>query len=327
MRKTAYSVGLVGATGLIGEKFLRTLEKRNFPVGELRLFASEKSAGKKLRAFGRNCVAEHLRDGCFVGLDFVFFSAGKEVSAAYAVKAEDAGAVVIDNSSAFREDPAIPLVVPEINFSAVDLRKRRIIANPNCSTIQVVIPLAVLDNHYGIERIIYTTYQAVSGSGKKGVADLRLTENGFSPTYYPLPIAKTCIAEIGGIMPDGYTEEERKMQFETNKILGASIPVSATCVRTPIENCHAVSAEVELKKKFGTEDVKRRLASADGIILKDLPSAVDSDGRYETFVGRIRKSTAFENGLAFLTYADNTLRGAAFNAVAIAEKTITENVP
>ena len=159
------------------------------------------------------------------------------------------------------------------------------------------------------------------------MADLRLTENGFSPTYYPLPIAKTCIAEIGGIMPDGYTEEERKMQFETNKILGASIPVSATCVRTPIENCHAVSAEVQLKKEFGTEDVKRRLASADGIILKNLPSAVDSDGRYETFVGRIRKSTAFENGLAFLTYADNTLRGAAFNAVAIAEKIITENVP
>ena len=316
-----YAIGVVGATGLIGGKFIKVLEDRDFPVGELRLFASAKNADKTIFAFNENLKLRLLRDGCFDGLDFVFFCAGRDVSLRYAPAAAAAGAIVVDNSSAFRREKDIPLVVPEINFGEITSADR-LISNPNCSTIQAVLPLSVIRENFGIERIIYTTYQAVSGSGRKGVADLRLTGYGFSPSFYPLPISRTCIPEIGDFTPDGYTEEEKKMEFETNKILGVSVPVSATCVRVPIENCHAVAIEVEVKKPFDTNEVKAKLAAKRGIVLKDLPSATDADGSYDVFVGRIRKSAAFDNGLSFITYADNTLRGAAYNAVRIAEKII-----
>ncbi len=316
-----YAVGVVGATGLIGGKFIKVLENRKFPVGEFRLFASAKNAGKTIFAFNENLKLRLLRDGCFDGLDFVFFCAGRDVSLRYAPAAAAAGAIVVDNSSAFRREKDIPLVVPEINFGEITSADR-LISNPNCSTIQAVLPLSVIRENYGIERIIYTTYQAVSGSGRKGVADLRLTERGFSPSFYPLPISRTCIPEIGDFTPDGYTEEEKKMEFETNKILGVSVPVSATCVRVPIENCHAVAIEVEVKKPIDLSEVKAKLAAKRGIVLSDLPSAVEADGSYDVFVGRIRKSTAYENGLSFITCADNTLRGAAYNAVRIAEKII-----
>ena len=243
------------------------------------------------------------------------------MSLRYAPAAAAAGAIVVDNSSAFRREKDIPLVVPEINFGEITSADR-LISNPNCSTIQAVLPLSVIRENFGIERIIYTTYQAVSGSGRKGVADLRLTGYGFSPSFYPLPISRTCITEIGDFTPDGYTEEEKKMEFETNKILGVSVPVSATCVRVPIENCHAVAIEVEVKKPIDLSEVKAKLAAKRGIVLSDLPSAVEADGSYDVFVGRIRKSTAYENGLSFITCADNTLRGAAYNAVRIAEKII-----
>ena len=243
------------------------------------------------------------------------------MSLRYAPAAAAAGAIVVDNSSAFRREKDIPLVVPEINFGEITSADR-LISNPNCSTIQAVLPLSVIRENFGIERIIYTTYQAVSGSGRKGVADLRLTGYGFSPSFYPLPISRTCIPEIGDFTPDGYTEEEKKMEFETNKILGVSVPVSATCVRVPIENCHAVAIEVEVKKPIDLSEVKAKLAAKRGIVLSDLPSAVEADGSYDVFVGRIRKSTAYENGLSFITCADNTLRGAAYNAVRIAEKII-----
>ena len=316
-----YAVGVVGATGLIGGKFIKVLEDRDFPVGELRLFASAKNAGKTIFAFNENLKLRLLRDGCFDGLDFVFFCAGRDVSLRYAPAAAAAGAIVVDNSSAFRREKDIPLVVPEINFGEITSADR-LISNPNCSTIQAVLPLSVIRENFGIERIIYTTYQAVSGSGRKGVADLRLTGYGFSPSFYPLPISRTCIPEIGDFTPDGYTEEEKKMEFETNKILGVSVPVSATCVRVPIENCHAVAIEVEVKKPIDLSEVKAKLAAKRGIVLSDLPSAVEADGSYDVFVGRIRKSTAYENGLSFITCADNTLRGAAYNAVRIAEKII-----
>lgn len=316
-----YAVGVVGATGLIGGKFIKVLENRKFPVGEFRPFASAKNAGKTIFAFNENLKLRLLRDGCFDGLDFVFFCAGRDVSLRYAPAAAAAGAIVVDNSSAFRREKDIPLVVPEINFGEITSADR-LISNPNCSTIQAVLPLSVVRENFGIERIIYTTYQAVSGSGRKGVADLRLTGYGFSPSFYPLPISRTCIPEIGDFTPDGYTEEEKKMEFETNKILGVSVPVSATCVRVPIENCHAVAVEAEVKKPFDTNEVKAKLAAKRGIVLKDLPSATDADGSYDVFVGRIRKSAAFDNGLSFITYADNTLRGAAYNAVRIAEKII-----
>ena len=316
-----YAVGVVGATGLIGGKFIKVLENRKFPVGEFRPFASAKNAGKTIFAFNENLKLRLLRDGCFDGLDFVFFCAGRDVSLRYAPAAAAAGAIVVDNSSAFRREKDIPLVVPEINFGEITSADR-LISNPNCSTIQAVLPLSVIRENFGIERIIYTTYQAVSGSGRKGVADLRLTGYGFSPSFYPLPISRTCIPEIGDFTPDGYTEEEKKMEFETNKILGVSVPVSATCVRVPIENCHAVAIEVEVKKPIDLSEVKAKLAAKRGIVLSDLPSAVETDGSYDVFVGRIRKSTAYENGLSFITCADNTLRGAAYNAVRIAEKII-----
>ena len=316
-----YAVGVVGATGLIGGKFIKVLENRKFPVGEFRPFASAKNAGKTIFAFNENLKLRLLRDGCFDGLDFVFFCAGRDVSLRYAPAAAAAGAIVVDNSSAFRREKNIPLVVPEINFGEITSADR-LISNPNCSTIQAVLPLSVIRENFGIERIIYTTYQAVSGSGRKGVADLRLTGYGFSPSFYPLPISRTCIPEIGDFTPDGYTEEEKKMEFETNKILGVSVPVSATCVRVPIENCHAVAIEVEVKKPIDLSEVKAKLAAKRGIVLSDLPSAVEADGSYDVFVGRIRKSTAYENGLSFITCADNTLRGAAYNAVRIAEKII-----
>lgn len=316
-----YAVGVVGATGLIGGKFIKVLENRKFPVGEFRPFASAKNAGKTIFAFNENLKLRLLRDGCFDGLDFVFFCAGRDVSLRYAPAAAAAGAIVVDNSSAFRREKDIPLVVPEINFGEITSADR-LISNPNCSTIQAVLPLSVIRENFGIERIIYTTYQAVSGSGRKGVGDLRLTGYGFSPSFYPLPISRTCIPEIGDFTPDGYTEEEKKMEFETNKILGVSVPVSATCVRVPIENCHAVAIEVEVKKPIDLSEVKAKLAAKRGIVLSDLPSAVEADGSYDVFVGRIRKSTAYENGLSFITCADNTLRGAAYNAVRIAEKII-----
>ena len=316
-----YAVGVVGATGLIGGKFIKVLENRKFPVGEFRPFASAKNAGKTIFAFNENLKLRLLRDGCFDGLDFVFFCAGRDVSLRYAPAAAAAGAIVVDNSSAFRREKDIPLVVPEINFGEITSADR-LISNPNCSTIQAVLPLSVIRENFGIERIIYTTYQAVSGSGRKGVADLRLTGYGFSPSFYPLPISRTCIPEIGDFTPDGYTEEEKKMEFETNKILGVSVPVSATCVRVPIENCHAVAIEVEVKKPIDLSEVKAKLAAKRGIVLSDLPSAVEADGSYDVFVGRIRKSTAYENGLSFITCADNTLRGAAYNAVRIAETII-----
>ena len=316
-----YAVGVVGATGLIGGKFIKVLENRKFPVGEFRPFASAKNAGKTIFAFNENLKLRLLRDGCFDGLDFVFFCAGRDVSLRYAPAAAAAGAIVVDNSSAFRREKDIPLVVPEINFGEITSADR-LISNPNCSTIQAVLPLSVIQENFGIERIIYTTYQAVSGSGRKGVADLRLTGYGFSPSFYPLPISRTCIPEIGDFTPDGYTKEEKKMEFETNKILGVSVPVSATCVRVPIENCHAVAIEVEVKKPIDLSEVKAKLAAKRGIVLSDLPSAVEADGSYDVFVGRIRKSTAYENGLSFITCADNTLRGAAYNAVRIAEKII-----
>ena len=316
-----YAVGVVGATGLIGGKFIKVLENRKFPVGEFRPFASAKNAGKTIFAFNENLKLRLLRDGCFDGLDFVFFCAGRDVSLRYAPAAAAAGAIVVDNSSAFRREKDIPLVVPEINFGEITSADR-LISNPNCSTIQAVLPLSVIRENFGIERIIYTTYQAVSGSGRKGVADLRLTGYGFSPSFYPLPISRTCIPEIGDFTPDGYTEEEKKMEFETNKILGVSVPVSATCVRVPRENCHAVAIEVEVKKPIDLSEVKAKLAAKRGIVLSDLPSAVEADGSYDVFVGRIRKSTAYENGLSFITCADNTLRGAAYNAVRIAEKII-----
>ena len=323
--KKFYNVSVVGATGLIGGKFLNLLEKRKFPSGELKLFASPKSAGKKIYVCGRHIEVRTLNENSFNGSDIVFFFAGKEVSETYAPAAEAAGAVVIDNSSAFRRYADIPLVIPEINADCINLDKRRIIANPNCSTIQAILPLKYVARTQGITRLIFSTYQATSGSGKKGICDLLLSRQGFSPAYYPLSVAKTCLCKIGETMSDGYTDEEEKMRFETNKILGISAKISATCIRVPIENCHAVTVEAELKKEIGLDDVSREIALVEGVKLCEYPSSVAADGNTDVLVGRLRKSTAFSNGICFTTFADNTLKGAALNAIQIAETLIERN--
>lgn len=323
--KKFYNVSVVGATGLIGGKFLKLLEKRKFPSGELKLFASPKSTGKKIYACGKFTEVCALNENSFEGTDIAFFFAVKDVSRIYAPAAEAAGAVVIDNSSAFRRCEDIPLVIPEINADKINLNKRRIIANPNCSTVQAILPLKYVARTHGIKRLIFSTYQAASGSGKKGVRDLLLSRQGFSPSYYPLSLAETCLCKIGETLPDGYTDEEEKMRFETNKILGISAKISATCIRVPIENCHAVSVEAELEKTIDIDEISREIALVEGVKICEYPSSVAADGNNNVLVGRLRKSTAFSNGICFTAFADNTLKGAALNAIQIAETLIESN--
>ena len=227
MNKKNYNIAVVGATGLIVKKFIEVLEKRGFPVEHPRFFASEKSANKKIRAFGKDYLVETLENLNAGDIDFAFFSAGKEVALKYAPVFAKAGATVIDNSSAFRNFRDIPLVIPEINGSQIKTTDK-IIANPNCSTIIALTPLKNIINKYGLKRIIYSTYQAVSGSGMKGVRDLLLTRHGFSPEFYDYDISETCLPVIGEILPDGNTEEELKMINETRKITGLDVAVSAT---------------------------------------------------------------------------------------------------
>lgn len=319
MKKKAYNVGVVGATGLVGEKFIKLLQKRNFPVGKLSLFASPNSQGKTVTAYNWRLVVEALDERSFDGLDLVFFFADAAVSLKYAPIAENRGAIVVDNSSAFRLRDGVSLVVPEINADVIDLSKNRIIANPNCSTIQAILPLANVRKTYGVKRLIFSTYQAASGSGKKGIKDLLLTRQGFSPSYYPLPISQTCLCKIGDETSDGYTAEEIKMSRETSKIFGENIPVSATCVRVPIENCHAVNVDAELERDAPVELLSAAISGVRGVKINDFPSSILAEGIDDVLVGRIRKSTAFDQGLCFTSFADNTLKGAALNAIQIAE--------
>ncbi len=320
--KKSLNVAVVGATGLIGSKFIPVLEKRNFPVNKLKVFASKKSEGKKIRAFGTEHVVQPLDNGCFVGIDLVFFSAGKEISLKYAPIAVNEGAYVIDNSSAFRENPQIPLIIPEINGNILQTTKARLIANPNCSTSIAILPLLALEKNFGLKKIIYTTYQAVSGSGQKGLADLIRCRNGKTPTFYQTDVSKNFIPKIGGYSIFGYTEEEVKMIKETKKILGKEVSVSATCVRVPVENCHGISVEVELEKEFYDEDIKSLFRKMEGTTLYELPTPNIADGKDEVFIGRIKRSLAFKNGLSYFCVGDNTLKGASLNAVQIAEKLI-----
>ena len=320
--KKSYNVALVGATGLIGNKFLYVLEQRNFPIKNLKLFASAKSVGKKIFTFGKEHTVKALCDGCFIGTDVVFFTSNKDVSLKYAPIAINEGAYVIDNSSAFRQNPQIPLVVPEINGEILKTTSARLIANPNCSTAIAILPLKTLDKNFGIKRIIYTTYQAISGSGQKGIDDFALCQNGEAPKFYQADISKNVIPKIGNYSIYGYTDEELKMINETKKILGNDILISATCVRVPIKNCHGVSVEVELEKEFFDEDIKTIFKGINGATLCDLPLPQKADGKDNVLIGRIKRSLAFKNGLCYFCEGDNTLKGASLNAVQIAEKLI-----
>ncbi|HUC90916.1 MAG TPA: aspartate-semialdehyde dehydrogenase [Paenibacillus sp.] len=333
-----FNVAVVGATGAVGEQIIGLLEKRNFPVNELKLLSSARSAGKKMTFKGRELTVEEATPDSFKGVEIALFSAGGEVSKALAPHAVEHGAVCIDNTNAFRMDPETPLVVPEVNIEKVSEHKG-IIANPNCSTIQMVAALKPLYDRYGISRIILSTYQAVSGAGSKAIDELlrqtreALEGNDVKPDILPvgsLPvkhqIAFNAIPQIDKFQDNGYTLEEMKMVRETKKIMGdESIDVTATCVRIPVVYGHSESVYVELKNDYELEDVRKLLSDAPGIVVVDdmdaqqYPLATAAAGKPDVFVGRIRRDLGSPRGLNLWIVSDNLLKGAAWNAVQIAE--------
>lgn len=324
-------VAIAGATGAVGREFLKVLEERNFPVTSLTLFASEKSEGKKLLFKGEEILVQKLTRNSFEGVQIALFSIGAEMSREFAPSAVKAGAVVIDNSSAFRMEQDVPLVVPEVNPETVKDHKG-IIANPNCSTIIMVVAIAPIHRAAGIRQIIVATYQAVSGTGYKAIEELRsqvsAMERGeaIECEVYPHQIAFNLFPHIDDFLESGYTREEMKMTNETRKILqDESIRISATCVRVPIYRAHSEAVHLSLKKRLTAEEARRILKNASGVKLLDspgenvYPTPLIASGTYFTYVGRIREDIALENGLALWVVADQLLKGAALNAVQIAE--------
>lgn len=323
-----YNVAIVGATGNVGRKFLEILEERNFPVKKLYLFASKKSAGKTLKFKNKDVLVEEL---CKTNIenkkiDFALFSAGGSVSLEFAPIFTKHGAVVIDNSSAWRMDKEVPLVVPEVNPEDVKWHKG-IIANPNCSTIQAMVALKPLYDKYGIKRIVYSTYQAVSGAGIQGILDL---QEGTTKKF-PYPILGNVIPHIDVFLDNGYTKEEIKMIEETKKILhDDTLKITATTVRVPVLNAHSESINIELNSEFEVEDVIDLFNGSKGIIVHDdvenlkYPTPLELSGKDEVFVGRIRRDFSLDNGLNLWVVADNIRKGAALNAIQIAEILINE---
>lgn len=318
MSKLKYNVAIIGATGLIGKKFVQTLENRRFPIGKLRLFASPKNVGKKTLAFGKVLPLESLENNDLKNIDVAFFATEKDVSLKYAPVFEKLGTIVVDNSNAFRQDKDVPLVIPEINPEKIFSSSRKIIANPNCSTIVALTPLKNVYKKYRLKQLIFSTYQSVSGNGRDGIADLLRTRQGFSPSFYPLNISKTILPQIGDIDENGETEEEKKMANETKKIIGADVAVSATCVRVPTENCHGVAVEANFDRPIDLDEIKKEMIF-DGVKHSELPNFGEADGNANIFFGRLRKSRVFNNGISFFSVGDNLLKGAALNAVQIAE--------
>lgn len=325
-----YKLAIAGATGVVGRMMLKVLEEENLPISEYKLFASKKSAGQKIKFMGKEYIVHELTENSFdEGFDFALFSCGGSASQKFSPIAASKGCIVIDNSSAFRMDPSVPLVVPEVNPEAI-LKNHGIIANPNCSTIQAVVPLKILDDKYKIKRIVYSTYQAVSGAGKAGVEDLENGIKGISPQKFPYSIYNNCLPHIDVFMPDGYTKEEYKMINETRKILNKPyLPITATCVRVPVKNCHSESINIEFRTNFDIYDVKMLLQNSPGIILVDdveknyYPLATKADGYDDVFVGRIRRDFSVPYGINLWVVSDNLRKGAASNAVQILEKLIS----
>lgn len=333
-----FNVAVVGATGAVGEQILKLLESRNFPIENLKLLSSARSAGTKINFKGQELTVEEATPDSFKGVEIALFSAGGDVTKALAPHAVEHGAVCIDNTNAYRMDENTPLVVPEVNIEKVS-EHNGIIANPNCSTIQMVAALKPLQDRYGISRIIVSTYQAVSGAGSRAIDEmLRQTQaalNGeaVNPDILPvgaLPvkhqIAFNAVPQIDKFQENGYTLEEMKMVRETKKIMGdESIQVTATCVRIPVVYGHSESLYVELKNDYDLEEVKQLLADAPGITLVDDPAnqqyplATDAAGKPDVFVGRLRRDLGSERGLNMWIVSDNLLKGAAWNAVQIAE--------
>lgn len=313
-----FKVAVVGATGLVGGTMIGALESMGFPVSKLIPLASPRSAGKTVSFRGRPHVVQAVSKEAFEGVDLALFAAGGAASLQWAPVAASLGALVVDNSSAFRMEEDVPLVVPEVNPG--DLRPFGIIANPNCSTIQCVVALNPL-KRFGLRRVVYSSYQAVSGSGQKGLDDLR---NG-TQNFYPHPINGNVLPHIDSFLEDGYTKEEHKMVNETRKILHLpGLAVTATTVRVPVPFGHGVSINAELERPFHMQEIRESLAAQEGLIIQDepgenlYPMPLYAAGRDEVFVGRIRRDFSVENGLNLWVVADNVRKGAAINAVQIA---------
>lgn len=332
---SAKVVAVAGATGVVGRKMIEVLEDRKFPVARIKLLASERSKGKRLCFCGEEIPVDVLSEDSFKGVDIALFSAGSGTSKKFAPCAARDGCVVVDNSSAWRMDPEVPLVVPEVNPG--DIAKHKgIIANPNCSTIQMVVVLKPLHDAATVTRVVVSTYQAVSGAGSAALHELdenlRAVLNGesFTPKVFPHPIAFNCIPQIpqsGAFLDNGYTSEEMKMVNETKKIMGdPNIRVTATTVRVPVHTGHSESVNVETKKKLSADEAREILRKAPGVVVQDDPSqqcyplAIYAANRYDTYVGRIREDISHPSALDMWIVSDNLLKGAALNAVQIAEK-------
>lgn len=320
-----YKIAIVGATGLVGRTALKVLEEKNIPNLDYVLFSSKKSAGTKLKFLNTDFIVRELTDSSFdEKFDFALFSAGAETSKHFAPIAASKGCIVIDNSSAFRMDDKVPLIVPEVNFEDAK-NHHNIIANPNCSTIQAVVALKPLDDKFKIKRIVYSTYQAVSGAGKLGLQDLEQ----HSTLKFQHPIYDNCLPQIDTFLVNHYTKEEMRMVNETRKILKhPTLPITATAVRVPVTNCHGESINVVFEKSFKLTDIFNTLKSAPGIVVQDdienniYPISSNVNGHDEVFVGRIRKDFSIKNGLNLWIVADNLRKGAASNAIQIIEKMI-----
>lgn len=329
----SYNVAVVGATGMVGQKMLQVLEEMKFPVNNLYPMASARSKGKTVKFGDKEYVVEELCDEAFdKDIDIALFSAGGSTSERFAPAAAKRGVIVIDNSSAWRMDPEVPLVVPEVNPEDLK-RHKNIIANPNCSTIQAMVALKPIYDKYGIDRIVYSTYQAVSGSGVKGYKDLEEGVKGAENQFYPHPIAYNCLPHIDDFLDNGYTKEEMKMVNETHKIMhDDNIRVTATTVRVPVYYGHSESINVETKKPFEIEDVKALFKDAPGCVLRDAPAnnvyplAREAEGTNDVYIGRIRRDFSIDNGINFWCVADNIRKGAAANAVQIAFALIEEGL-
>lgn len=324
-----YNIAVVGATGMVGRTMLQVLQERQFPIDNLYLFASAKSAGQTVRVNGKDYTVEELNDHSFDRpIDIALFSAGGNTSLKYAPIAAQHGCIVVDNSSAWRMDNHVPLVVPEVNANALSTHQN-IIANPNCSTIQSVVPLKPLHDKYGVKRVIYATYQAVSGAGIKGYDDLKNGLDGAQPKQFQHQIANNVIPHIDVFLDNGYTKEEVKMIEETKKILNdQNIAVTATTVRVPVYYGHSVAINIELEKPFDDAQLLAELNAFDGLTVIDQPAdnaypmPVDIAGKDEVYIGRIRRDYSVANGVNLWCVADNIRKGAATNAVQIAEKLV-----
>ncbi len=322
------NIAIVGATGMVGRTFIKVLQERGLKADNFYLYASGKSAGKTIKIYDKEYVVLELAKENIVGkaIDYAFFSAGGEVSKIFAPIFVEEGSIVIDNSSQWRMNPSVPLVVPEVNSEDI-LWNRGIIANPNCSTIQAMPPLKALLDKYGLKRVVFSTYQAVSGAGQRGYDDLERGINGEPPQKFPYPIFSNVIPHIDVFFNNGYTKEEMKMIEETRKILHENdLKVTATTVRVPVYNAHSESVNVELQSAFDLDELKSTLANFDGIKILDdtsnnvYPMPINVSGKDEVYVGRIRRDYSLDNGVNMWIVADNIRKGAATNALQILEK-------